>query len=167
MSPGLRGVDNFSSVDWTESQALRLPDDFRGCRSAETPEILARHHRRAVEEFIESMLDELDLDGAGDLEQNVVEVALRREVETGLVPGQAAIQAVFRAADAEVLGRKLPEWLERVSSVIPAESEFLTVMGRQVDPVGYKFLDENLGLLAGGYEVRRVFEAYNAGAPPL
>ena len=112
------------------------------------------------------MLDELDLDGAGDLQQNVVGVALRWEVESGQVPGVVAIQAVFRAADAEVLGRKLPEWLERVSSVIPAESGFLTVMGRQVDPVGCKFLDESLGLLAGGYEVRKVFEAYNEGAPP-
>ena len=50
----------------------------------ETSEILARHHRRVVEEFIESVLDELDL---GDLERNVLGVAIRRDVEVGLVPG--------------------------------------------------------------------------------
>ena len=58
----------------------------------ETPEILACHHRRVVEEFIESVLDELDL---GDLERNALGVAIRREVEVGLVPGIIAIQALF------------------------------------------------------------------------
>ena len=50
----------------------------------DTSEILARHHWRLVDRFIESVLDELDL---GDLERNIVGLAVRREVETGLVPG--------------------------------------------------------------------------------
>ena len=89
-------------------------------------ELLARHHRRVVDEFIESVLDQMDL---GDLEHNVLRVALRREVETELVPGLVAVQAVFQAAYAETLGNGLPVWLDRVSSVKPADSEFLTEMG--------------------------------------
>ena len=58
----------------------------------ETPEFLARHHQRVVGDFIEGLLDRMDL---GDLERNVLGVALRREVETELVPGLAAVQALF------------------------------------------------------------------------
>ena len=123
----------------------------------ETSEILARHHRRVVDEFIESVLDELDL---GDLERNVLGVALRREVETGLVPGLAAVQAYFHAADAATLGKGLPEWLGRVSSVLPPESEFLAEMGQRLDPDGAGLLDDNLGIRAGESEVARVFEAH-------
>ena len=107
----------------------------------EASEILACHQRRLVDEFIEGVLEELDL---GDLERNVVGVALRREVETGLVPGIVAIQAVFHAADAKTLGKGLPDWLDRVSSVMPSDAEFLTEMGRVVDPAGYDLLDENV-----------------------
>ena len=88
----------------------------------ETSEILARHHRQIVDRFIESVLDGMDL---GDLERNVVGLALRREVEAELVPGIVAIQAVFHAVDAETLGTALPRWLEGVTSVMPAESDFL------------------------------------------
>ncbi len=119
--------------------------------------MLARHHRRVVDEFIESVLDELDL---GDLERNVVGVALRREVEAGLVPGLVAVQAVFHAADAATLGKSLPEWLDRVSSVMPAEALFMSEMGRRLDPDGVTLLDENLGVRGGLSEVRRSFEAH-------
>ena len=122
----------------------------------ETPEILARHHRRVVDQFIESVLEGLNL---GDLERNVVGVILRQEVETELVPGLAAIQAVFHDADADVLSH-MPEWLDRVSSVIPEDSAFLSKMARCLDPDGTELLDENLGLGAGESEVRRVFEAH-------
>ena len=120
-------------------------------------ELLARHHRRVVDEFIESVLNELDL---GDLERNVIGVALRREVETGLVPGLVAGQAVFHAADAAMLGQSLPEWLDRVSSMMPAETEFLVEMGRRLDPAGYGLLEESSGLRPGESEVRRIFEAH-------
>ena len=120
-------------------------------------EFLARHHRRVVDQFIESALDDL---GLGGVERNVVGVALRREVETGLVPGLTAIQAVFHAADAATLGKSLPEWLDRVSSALPAESEFLAEMGRCLDPVGYDLLETNLGLQGSESEARRVFEAH-------
>ena len=121
----------------------------------ETSEILARYHQRVVEEFIESVLDELDL---GDLERNVLGLAIRREVEVGLVPGIVAIQAVFHAADAGTLGKELPRWLERASSVMPGELEFMADMGRCLDPAGYDLMDENLGLRPGASEVGRAFE---------
>ena len=95
--------------------------------------MLSRHHRRVVDDFIEGVLNELDL---GDMERNIMGMAIRREVETGLVPGLAAIQAVFHDADSATLGRCLPEWLDQVSSVIPLETEFLTDMGRCLDPAG-------------------------------
>ena len=123
----------------------------------EQSEFLARHHRMVVAEFTRSVLDRMDL---GDLERNIVGVMLRQEVETGLVPGLTAIQAVFHAADAAMLGQSLPEWLDRVSSVLPGEAEFMSEMGRCLDPVGYGLLEENLGLRAGESEARRVFEAH-------
>ena len=127
-------------------------------------ELLSRHHRRVVDEFIESVLDELDL---GDLERNVVGLVIRQEVETVLAPGLAAVQAVFHAADAGVLGKDLPEWLEQVSSTMPAESGFFTEMGRRLDPVGAGLLDENLGIGLGESEVRRIFDAHLWEIAPL
>ncbi len=100
-----------------------------------------------VDECIESVLDELDL---GDLEQNVVGVALRREVETALVPGMVAVQAVFHASDAATLGKDLPDWLDWVSSALPSEPGFLTAMGRCLDPAGYDLLAEDLGVRPRG-----------------
>ena len=122
----------------------------------ETYEILARHHRRVVDEFIESELDELDLT---DLERNLMAVIIRREVEVGLVPGLTAVQAVFHAADADVLNH-MPEWLDSVSSVIPEESSFLSEMGRRLDPGEIAFLDENLGMGPGESQVRRSFDTH-------
>ena len=122
----------------------------------ETSEILARHHRQIVDRFIESVLDGMDL---GDLERNVVGLAIRREIEAELAPGIVAIQAVFHAADAETLGTALPRWLEGVTSVMPAESDFLVEMGRRLDPAGVTLLDENLGIRVGESEVARAFEA--------
>ena len=117
--------------------------------------VLAHHYRRVVDDFIESMLDETGVDG---VERNVVGVALRREVETVLVPGLSAVMALLLEADADALAR-LPEWLDRVSSVMPPESEFLTEMGRRVDPAGVALIEENLLLLPGESEIRRAFDA--------
>ena len=126
-------------------------------------EMLARHHQMVVDRFIGSVLDELDL---GDLERNVVGVALRRELKTELVPGIVAIQAVFCGADAAMLER-VPDWLDRVSSSLPAESAFLTEMGRRLDPGGSVLMDENLGGFAGESEVRRAFDAHLWEMAPL
>ena len=122
----------------------------------ETWDLLARHHRQAVGRFIESVLDGLDL---GDLERNVLGVALRREVESVFVPELSAVMALLLEVDARALAR-LPEWLDRVTSVMPAESEFLTEMGRRVDPAGAALVEESLRLLPGESEARRVFEAH-------
>ena len=116
----------------------------------------ACHHRLIVDEFIESVLDRMDLT---DLERNVLGLAIRREVETELVPGIVVIQAVFHAADAEILNQ-MPEWLDRVSSVIAEDSVFLLEMGWRLDSDGVELLDDNLGLLAGESEFRMVFEAH-------
>ena len=86
-------------------------------------------------------------------------LALRREVETELVPGVVAIQGVFHATDAATLSRELPQWLDQVSSALPAESEFVGELGRRLDPFGYDLLDENLGIGTGESEVRRAFVA--------
>ena len=123
----------------------------------ETSEILARHHWIIVDRFIESVLDELDL---GDLERNIVGLVLRREVETELVPGLVAIQAVFHAADGATLGKVLPEWLDCVSSTLPAEAQFLSEMGRRLDPSWADLVEGNLVLRPGESEIRREFENY-------
>ena len=123
----------------------------------DTSEFLARHHRRVVDESIESVLCELDL---GNLERNVVGVAIRWEVETELVPGIVVIQAVFHAADAAALEKTLPEWLDLVSSVLPTESEFLAGMGQSLDPDGYGLLADNLRIRPGESEIRRIFDAH-------
>ena len=119
----------------------------------ETCELLARHHRRALDQFIEAVLDSADLEG---VERDVLGVALRREVETVLVPGLSVVLALLLEADADALAR-LPDWLDGVSSVMPAESGFLTEMGRRVDPAGAALVEEGLGLLPGESLARREF----------
>ena len=57
--------------------------------------------------------------------------------------------ALLMKADAQVLGKDLPEWLDQVSTVLPAEAEFLSEMGRRVDPVGSGLLEENSVLSTG------------------
>lgn len=123
----------------------------------ESSEILALHHRHTVDGFIESVLDQINLT---DLERNVVGVMLRREVQEELVPGIIAVQALFHAADAEMLGRELPEWLEQVSTAMPSEADFLVEMGRRLDPSGCSLLDESLGIRPGESEVGRAFEVH-------
>ena len=62
----------------------------------DTLEFLARHHRRVVDEFIESVLDQMEL---GELERNAVGLAIRGEVETGLVNGLTAVLALLLEAN--------------------------------------------------------------------
>ena len=119
----------------------------------ETWDLLARHHRRALDEFMEAVLDSADLEG---VERNVMGVALRREVETVLVPGLSVVLALLLEVDVDALAR-LPEWLDRVSSVMPAESGFLTEMGRRVDPAGASLVEEGLRLLPGESLAAREF----------
>ena len=123
----------------------------------ETSEILACHHRRVMDEFIEGVLSRLDLT---DLERNVLGVAVRAELEERLVPGLTAVLALLLEADPHALNQDLPDWLERVSSVLPGEVGFVSEMGRCLDPTGYDLFSENLGLRPGESEVRRAFEAY-------
>ena len=122
----------------------------------ETWDLLARHHRRAVDEFIEAVLDGMDLDG---VERNALGVALRSEVENRLAPGLFAVAALLLEADADALGQ-LPVWLDRVQAALPGEAAFLTEMGRRVDPAGAALLTENLGLLPGESEASRAFSNY-------
>ncbi len=123
----------------------------------DTSEFLARHHRRVVDEFIESVLDQMEL---GELERNVVGVAIRGEVETGLVTGLTAVLALLLEANSRTLNEDLPEWLDRVSSSLPAESEFLSEMSWRLDPDGTELMNVNLELRPGEKEVRRSFEAH-------
>ena len=66
-----------------------------------------------------------------------------------------------------MLGQNLPEWLDRVSSVLPMESGFLTEMGRSLDPAGHDLLAENQGIRPKESEVRRAFEAHLWKMVPL
>ena len=51
---------------------------------------LASAHRRVVDDFIQAVLDEWACD-MGDVERNIVGVALRQEVETPACPGAAGV----------------------------------------------------------------------------
>ena len=121
----------------------------------EGEEFLASRHREVVDEFIGAVLDEVACD-MGDVERNVLGVALRSEVETRLVPGLLAVHALLLGAEAEMLGW-LPEWLDRVSTALPGDAEFLAEMGRVLDPPGYDLLEENAVLLPGESEASRTF----------
>ena len=95
----------------------------------------------------------------GQVERNVLGVALRQEMETRLVPELLAVHALLLEANSETLGR-IPEWLDRVSTALPADAEFLKEMGRLLDPVGYQVLEENSGLLSVESETSRAFTGY-------
>ena len=121
----------------------------------EGEEFLASRHRAVVDEFIGAVLGEWACD-MGDLERNVLGLALRQEIETRLAPELLALHALLLGADAEMLGW-LPEWLDRVSTALPGDAEFLTEMGRVLDPPGYDLLEENAVLLPGESEASRAF----------
>ena len=121
----------------------------------EGEEFLASAHRLVVAEFIEAVLGEWACD-MGDVERNVLGVAFRSHVETELVPELLAVDALLLGADAEMLGRLL-EWLDRVSTALPGDAEFLAEMGRVLDPPGYDLLEENAVLLPGESQASRAF----------
>ena len=124
----------------------------------ETRDYLARNHRRVVDQFICAVVEEWAGD-MGQVERNVLGVALRGEIETRLVPGLLAVDALLLEANSETLGR-IPEWLDRVSTALPADAEFLKEMGRLLDPVGYQVLEENSALRPGESETVRAFTDY-------
>ena len=121
----------------------------------ETWDLLARHHRRVVDEFIEAVVEEWACD-MGQVERNVLGVALRQEIETRLAPGLLALHALLMGADAGMLGR-LPEWLDRVQTPVTFDRDFFEDMARRLDPTGYAVLEESLGLLPGESEASRAF----------
>ncbi len=111
-------------------------------------EYLAGMHQCVIAEFIGAVVEEW----AGDrppLEQNLLGSLLRSGLETRLVPGLLAVDALLMEADAHTLGYDLPLWLDRVSTALPAEAGFLTEMGRRVDPVVSGLLEENSVLSTG------------------
>ena len=117
---------------------------------------LAGMHRSVVSDFIEAVVDEW----AGDMrevERNIEGSLLRSELETKQLPGLTAVLALVMEADSETLGRDLPEWLALTSTVLPADAQFLTEMGRRVDPGRHSLLQENSGLSAGESMVMQEF----------
>ena len=100
-------------------------------------DLLGYRYQRIVDEFIEAVLDGMEL---GDMERNVMGVVLLLD------------------ADANTLER-LPEWLDSVSTLMPAESDFLTEMSGKLYPIGSALLAENLALSPEGSEIRRAFDA--------
>ena len=110
-----------------------------------TNELLAGEHRRIVDRFVEDAANLLS-EGLEVAERNQLEVDLRFYVETQLVPGLLAVHAVLLGAPLDALNTDPPEWIERTSSLLPAEAAFLTEAGRGVDPVSHTLLAENLGM---------------------
>ena len=108
-------------------------------------EFLAGEHRRVVERFIQDTADML-AEGLGVAERNELEVNLRFYIETQLVPGLLAVNALMLQASPEALEYDLPEWLERASTALPSEAAFLTRAGMMLDPKSYALLSENLDL---------------------
>ncbi len=107
---------------------------------------------------------------AGDrspLEQHLLGSLLRSELETRLVPGLLAVAALLMKADAQVMGKDFPEWLDQISTALPAESAFLTEMGRRVDPAGFGLLEENCGLLPGESSGTQTFRCHLLGMGPM
>ena len=131
----------------------------------ETRDYLARQHRRVVDEFICAVVEEWAGD-MGQVERNVLGVALRGEIETRLVPELLAVHALLLGADAEILG-SIPEWLDRVQTQLPGDAEFLIEMGRRVDPGGFQVLEENLFLLPGQSETAQAFTDFLWEMAPL
>ena len=121
----------------------------------EGEEFLASRHREVVTEFIDAVLGGWACD-MGQVERNILEVALRVEVETRLVPGLLAIHALLLKADAETLAR-LPAWLDWVSTALLGDAEFLTEMGRVLDPARSALLEEDAVLLPGESAASRTF----------
>ena len=129
-------------------------------------EFLAGEHRRVVDTFVEDAAGLL-AQGLGVAERNQLEVNLRFYVETQLVPGLLAVNALLLGASPETLARDLPEWIERASTVLPAEAAFLTEAGRGVDPLSYDLLAENLGLSPDHCLAASTFHAQLLGMAPF
>ena len=136
-------------------QMAKVTGLFSGGLVVDGSGFLASAHRRVVDEFIEVVLDDLAGD-MGDVERNVLGVALRSEVETRLAPEILAIHSLLLGADAETLA-KLPEWLDLVQTPLTGERDFLEGVGRRFDPAGSALLEENLGLLPGQSASARAF----------
>ena len=127
--------------------------------------LLAREHRKLVDEFVEAVLSQLPTE-AGIEQWNALGLAVRFHTESVLVPGLLAVAALLLKAGPEALNRELPQWIERTSSVLPAEADLLTEAGRRVDPAGYALLEENLDLTRGQCLAVEMFHAYLLGLAP-
>ena len=116
----------------------------------ETRDYLARQHRRVVDEFICAVVEEWAGD-MGQVERNVLGVALRGEIETRLVPELLALHALLLGVDSETLGR-LPAWLDTVQAPLTLDRDFFEEMARRLDPDAFGLLEENSVLLPGESE---------------
>ena len=129
-------------------------------------EFLAGERRRVVDRFIEDAAAVLT-EGWSVAERNQLGVNLRFCVETQLAPGLLAVNALLLGASPEALRRDLPEWIEHTSTALPVEAAFLAGVGREVDPLSYALLAENLGLSPDRCLGVEVFHAHLLGMAPL
>ena len=109
---------------------------------------LAAQHRALVNEFIDAVVSAVPVDLAIE-GRNALGLSVRGHVENGLVPGVIAAVALLLGAPHGALERDLPQWIERVSTLMPEEAAFLTEAGRRVSPAEYELLAENVGLSQG------------------
>ncbi len=91
---------------------------------------------------------------------------LRQEIETRLVPGLLAVDAILLGADAETLAR-LPGWLDRVQNPVAWDTEFFAELGPRLDPYGSVLLEENSGLFSVESGTSRAFTGYLWEMAPL
>ena len=128
-------------------------------------DFLAGEHQKMISELVEAVISEVPV-GLGIEERNALGISVRFHAETVLVPGVLAVTALLLGAGPDVLNRDLPRWIERVSSVLPADAQVLTEAGRQVDPAGYALLEENLGLAPDQCLGVEMFHSYLLGLTP-
>ena len=72
------------------------------------------------------------------------ELFLRSMVENELVPRVLAFSCLLLGAEVSVIHQEIPDLLRAMSTALPSEAEFLTMMSRRVDTETYAVYTENL-----------------------
>ena len=122
-------------------------------------ELMGDEHRRIVDNFIKEAIDVL-AENIAFLERNELEVNLRFYVETQLLPGLLAMNALLLQASPHALEKDLPDWIERAITAPPSEAAFLADAGKMIDLNSYTLLQENLDLAPDQCMSVKVFHAH-------
>ena len=101
--------------------------------------------QKVIEEFLVLAGDPA---AAGQVHSEQVrsELFLRSMVENELVPRLLAFSCLLLGAEVSIIHQEILELLRGMSTALPSEAEFLTMMSRRVDPETYAVYSENLEL---------------------